>query len=281
MSSNDQISDDPGTILDSFDDVSKAIQAARAGAVARPAHPAAKPANPASADEVLYRSPYRPSPPRLTICDDGSLEEGEVFYVRADRIVIGRAKGDVLIPSDVAMSASHAEVARVDVGGKHGWRLRDLGSSNGTLARCRTVSLRSGMVVLIGSKRYRFEMPGPATPPATDNEEEHKTALVSGPPEDQLLPGLVEITTAIHATPVRHPFRAKRVTIGRPGFGNNIELDDLCVAKLHAVVTRDASGVWQIEAQPSLNGLWFSVNAVKLTDGCLFQCGEQRFRFHL
>jgi pSer/pThr/pTyr-binding forkhead associated (FHA) protein len=281
MPSSDQISDDPGTILDSFDDVSNALKAARDQAVGRPAPPAAKPVNPASADEVLYRSPYRPVAPRITICDDGSLEEGELVYVRSDRVVIGRAKGDILIPADVAMSASHAEVARVDVGGKHGWRLRDLGSSNGTFARCRAVTLRPGMVILIGSKRYRFELPAAAAAIAAGDDEEQKTAFVSGPAVDDALPALVEVTPPGQTIPTRLPFRSLRVTIGRPGFGNHIELDDLCVAKLHAVVTRDASGVWQMQSQPSLNGLWAKIDAIKLSDNCLFQCGEQRFRFHL
>lgn len=281
MSSQDQISDDPGTILDSFEDVSNVLNAARAGGAGRSSPPAAKSANPASADEVLYRSPYRQSTPRIMICDDGTLEDGEVFYVRSDRILIGRTKGDIVIPSDAAMSASHAEVARVDLGGKYAWRLRDLGSSNGTLARCRTVSLRSGIVVLIGSKRYRFEVSAADAQAANGDDDDHKTAIASGPPSDQLLPALVEITTATNTAPTRHPFRATRLTIGRPGFGNHIELDDLCIAKLHAVVTRDASGVWQIQSQPSLNGIWVRVDAVTLSDNCLFQCGEQRFRFHL
>lgn len=279
MSSKDQISDDPGTILDSFEDISNVLNAT--GPKGRPSPPHAKRVAPASADEVLYQSPYRAGTPRIMICDDGSLEEGELFYVRSDRLVIGRAKGDIVIPSDVAMSASHAEVARVDAGGKHGWRLRDLGSSNGTLTRCRTVSLRSGTVILIGSKRYRFELPPAAAVPPSGDDDAQKTTLVSGPPSDQALPALVEISMASESQPARFPFRTLRLTIGRPGFGNSIELDDLCVAKLHAIVTRDASGVWQMQSQPSLNGLWVKVDAVKLTNNCLFQCGEQRFRFHL
>jgi hypothetical protein len=35
-----------------------------------------------------------------------------------------------------------------------------------------------------------------------------------------------------------------------------------------------------MESQPSLNGIWVKVDAIKLSDNCLFQCGEQRFRFH-
>lgn len=79
----------------------------------------------------------------------------------------------------------------------------------------------------------------------------------------------------------RHPLRAARVSVGRPGCGNNIEIDDICLARVHAAITRDASGVWQLEAQKSLNGVWVKVDAIRLGDKCLFQCGEQRFRFYL
>lgn len=280
MSNQDQISDDPGTILDSFENISKVLKANVAGAALRPGHLAAKPVQLASCDEVVYRSPYRPTAPRLTICDDGTLEDGEVIYLRADRMVIGRAKGDILIAHDVAMSASHAEMARTDIGGTYGWQLRDLGSSNGTFVRCRTVTLRPGLILLIGSKRYRFDLPTAATAAPETGEEEPKTALVTGPAAAAALPALVELSPNNDSSPARFPFRSLRATIGRPGFGNDIEFDDLCVAKMHAIVTRDTSGAWLMQSQPSLNGVWVKVNAVKLTDGCLFQCGEQRFRFH-
>jgi len=31
----------------------------------------------------------------------------------------------------------------------------------------------------------------------------------------------------------------------------------------------------------SLNGVWVKVDAIKLGDKCLFQCGEQGLRFYL
>lgn len=276
------ISDDPGTILDSFEDVSKLLRAGRA-AVPHPPPVANRGPAPAACDEVLYRSPYRMTAPRITICDDGSLEDGEEYHVRADRITIGRATGDIVIANDVAMSASHAEVVRADVGGTHGWILRDLGSSNGTFVRCRAATLRPGLMLLIGSKRYCFEPPAAAVAAANDAADGQRTTLISGPIGQAALPALVEITPAAvpAAAPMRLSFRSLRVTLGRPGFGNDIELDDLCVARQHAVVTRDTSGVWQMQALPSINGLWVRIDAVKLTPGCLFQCGEQRFRFHL
>jgi len=273
MPDDSSISDDPGTILDSYASVPRPLPPA---AVAKPIPPALQ------TEEILYRSVYRWNAPRILICDEGSLDEGETVYVRSDKIVIGRAKGDIVIGHDVAMSGSHAEIARRDSGGRHAWKLRDLGSSNGTLVRARNVTLRPGIVLQLGSKRYRFEMPNAAAL-GIDGAEEPKTTLLADMknlPTD-ILPGLVENAPTSGTTAARYPFRSTRITIGRPRCGNDIEIDDLCLAGNHAVVTRDVSGAWQLEARPSLNGVWVKVDVVTLTDNCLFQCGEQRFRFHL
>ena len=269
MAGDSFISDDPGTVLDSFDHVARpavAMPAARA--------PAAAPSS-----EVLYRSPYRWPAPRIVICNDDSLDEGETIYVRSERIVIGRSSGDIVVGHDVAMSGSHAEVVRRDVGGRHAWVLRDLGSSNGTLVRVRTVTLRHGTTLLIGSKRYRVELPGALQP--TPGKDEPGTALLSelAMVSGGVLPALLDATGGSNAGLTRYRFHAPRVRIGRPGFGNDIEFEDLCIAPTHAIATRDASGAWQLEAQKSINGLWVKIEAVRLTDNCLFQCGEQRFRF--
>lgn len=267
------ISDDPGTILESYVSVPRALP---------PAAAAKSISSPSPAEEVLYRSVYRWTAPRILICDDGSLDDGETFYVRSDKAVIGRAKGDIVISHDVAMSGSHAEIARRDSGGKHSWKLKDLGSSNGTLVRARSVTLRPGMVLQLGTKRYRFELPQ-AVAPGADGVGEPKTTLLAdmkNTPAD-MLPALVESAPASGVAAARYAFRSTRITIGRPRCGNDIEVEDLCLAGTHAVVTRDVSGVWQIEAKPSLNGVWVKVDAVTLSDNCLFQCGEQRFRFFL
>lgn len=287
------ISDDPGTILDSYVSVPRALPGgapaipspyARPAAAQAPAAALAPVAAPAPSDEVLYRSSYRWPAPRILICDDGSLEEGETVYVRSDTTVIGRTKGDIVIGHDTAMSGSHAELTRRDFGGKYQWVLRDLGSSNGTFVRARAVTLKPGITVQLGSKRYRFELPsGTQMNPANGDANDAKTLLVSDfrSIPDDALPALVEGSSPHSAAQVRYPFKTTRVTIGRPGCGNNIELDDLCLARLHAVVTRDVTGAWQLQAQPSLNGVWVRVDAIPLTNNNHFQCGEQRFRFHL
>jgi pSer/pThr/pTyr-binding forkhead associated (FHA) protein len=264
------IYDDPGTILDSRVRLPEKVPTAKP---AEPGH-AAKPA------ETLYRSPHRWSAPRLLVCDDDSLDQGEIRYVRSERVVIGRTQGDIVIAHDLTMSGSHAEIMRTDIGGKHGWVLRDLGSSNGTLARVRSVTLRNGMGIQLGSKRFRFDQPNP---PRTDpgRSDDPGTVLVADlaalPPD--MLPALVE--SSIRGLPdgQRHPLRKPINSIGRPAVGNDIQLEDDCVAARHAVITLDATGVWQLNSLPSLNGVWVQVPGVRLTDDCLFQCGEQRFRW--
>ncbi len=275
MHDDDSVSDDPGTILHSFDSVPQAIARGMAAAQPRPV--------PTAVEETLYRSPFRWRAPRILICDEGSLDEGEVRYVRSDRAVIGRTAGDILIGNDIAMSSTHAEVARRDAGGKQAWVLRDLGSSNGTFARVRNLTLKPGMLIQLGAKRYRFDLPGSQHGAGGLPVDESGTAMISDLRglATEILPALIENVAPGNVQPIRHPFKSTSVKIGRPGFGNGVEIEDLCLAKLHATVTRDVSGVWQMEAHSSLNGVWVKVDAIRLTDNCHFQCGEQRFRFWL
>lgn len=265
--------DNPGTILEALENVDRTMpERPRPDTPPPPPFPAV--------EEVLYRSPFRWKAPRILICDDDSLEQGETVRVRSDKVTIGRTKGDIVIGHDVAMSGTHAEVVRKAAGGRHAWVLRDLNSSNGTLARAAAVTLRPGTTILLGSKRYRCEQFSGAIS-LLDGDKEPATRMlqdVSGLSAAEL-PALIEVAVSPGVTPARYPFRSSRITIGRPGFGNDIEIDDLCLAGRHAVVTRDAGGGWQLKAEPSLNGVWVRVDRIQLVDNCLFQCGEQRFRF--
>jgi len=266
MALESRLPDDPGTILDGYEGVPLL------GPGSGPKFPG----------ERLYQSPYRWTAPQILICDDGSLESGEMIYVRSDRITIGRTTGDITIGHDIAMSASHAEIVREDVGGRHAWVLHDLNSSNGTLVRVRQVTIDPGQTILLGSKRFHFEPAGPGVSLSPGNPQPKTVRIdeATSLPEDGQA-ALVENMSPQSAGGQRHPLKGFQVRIGLPGFGNEIELDDPCIAPLHAVIERDASGAWQLEAKPSLNGVWVRVSGVRLIDGCLFQCGEQRFRFLL
>jgi hypothetical protein len=275
MRDDDVVSDDPGTILHSFDRIPQAVPR---GVPVAPPRPYRSPA-----EEVVYRSPFNWRAPRILICDEGSLDEGEIRYVRSDRIQIGRTIGDLLIGNDIAMSSSHAEIARRDAGGKQAWILHDLGSSNGTFVRVRALTLKPGLLIQLGAKRYRFDPPDSKQSTMGSLTDDSGTAMISDLRRlnSDVLPALVEHVVPDAGNPSRYCFRSTRVKIGRPGFGNDVEIEDLCLAANHATVTRDVSGLWQMESHPSLNGVWVKVEAIGLTDNCHFQCGEQRFRFWL
>jgi len=275
------IPDDPGNVFESFEEIAKAVS--HQSGVGGPAPLAAHgPTSPQSGVvEQPFRSMFRVAPPRIMICDDGSLDEGELIYVRTGCLVIGRTKGDIVIPHDTAMSGEHAEITRQDVGGAISWVLRDLDSSNGTLVRCRAASLQAGMVLQLGAKRYRFENLTPAV--AGAGAEQPTTTLVEDVASHatSVLPSLVDCGLCDTGEPLRFAIRGVNISIGRPGFGNQIELDDPCVAPIHATLHRDPTGTWQMRAKPSLNGVWVKTGIVKLANVCYFQCGEQRFRFQM
>jgi len=215
--------DDPGTILDGYEVVPLP------GSGSGPKFPG----------ERLYQSPYRWTAPRILICDDGSLESGEMIYIRSDRTTIGRTAGEITIGHDIAMSASHAEIVREDHGGRHAWVLHDLNSRNGTLGRVRRVTIDPGQTILLGSKRFHFEAAGPGVslspggPEAKTIRLDHPAGISEGGQ-----PALVENDSPHSLGGQRHPFRNFRVTVGLPGYGNEIELDDPCIAPLHAEIGR-------------------------------------------
>lgn len=278
MHDDSSMPDDSGTVLDSY----ARPPASRPAAFVAPPAVSRSTAPPAARapEEVLYKSVYRWTAPRILICDDGSLDDGETVYVRSDKIVIGRSKGEIVIGHDVAMSGSHAEISRRGAGGTHVWKLRDLDSSNGTFVRVRSATLKPGTTLQLGGKRYKFKVPTPGA--AEENADVEPTTMVLGKRGSlavKALPMLVETSSTGDEPAFQYPLRSQRIAIGRPGYGNDIEIDDPCLAGIHAVVSRDASGVWQLESQQSLNGVWVKVGSVTLTTNCLFQCGEQRFRF--
>jgi hypothetical protein len=85
-------------------------------------------------------------------CADGSAR---AFRITASRITIGRAPDNVLVLNDGEASAHHAEITA----SREGFRLRDLGSSNGTVVNgepAADVFLKLGDVIKIGSTRMTF-----------------------------------------------------------------------------------------------------------------------------
>jgi hypothetical protein len=101
----------------------------------------------------------RRGPARLIILGPANtgIEPGTAFDL-AGEMTIGRDARNGIVLSDASISGRHASVAA----GGRGWRITDLGSTNGTLVNGapidgRGVLLRGGEEVTFGSVVFRFQ----------------------------------------------------------------------------------------------------------------------------
>jgi len=276
-----------GTVLESFSQIQDAIGRAKAskGSAAIPPIQAVLsklPTPPAAvttgATGACFRPISRPPAPLLISLDDGDLDGGEIFRIRAEKTLIGRTDGDVRIDHDSQVSSRHAEIVRVEKPSGFSWILHDLNSSNGTFVRCSLAKLGRDAIFIIGARRFRFELPSPAASAGGTPEDGTKMFDSASIPV-LVWPSLVEVTSSGQGE--KHQLRSGVVTIGCKGSGCDIILDDPLVADNHATILCDSRGAWSLKAAPSTNGVWARINQVKLTESCHFRCGEQCFRFVL
>lgn len=228
-----------------------------------------------SAAEHEFRPTMRPPVPILTVLDDGSQDVGEEHRMRAETFSIGRTAGTIVIPNDISMSGSHAEIRRTPWKGGWQWHLHDVGSVNGTYARCVRAILHENAILILGARRFRLR--NPLVPAAVDLTGGETKISDGRDIPSTVWPTLAEASSKPDA--LKFPIRLDQVVIGRVGSGADIELDDPLLATRHAVLRRQRDGTWQIVAEQTKNGIWVSISAVALSSHCFFRCGEQRFRF--
>jgi hypothetical protein len=272
-----------GTRLESDEEIRQALQARRARLATRPqvAPPGTAArgpvAVPAEVEAQAERPVLRPPIALLCILDDGRAN-GEWVRLRSDVTVLGRTEGNVLIPHDGLASSRHAEIVRQRTPTGYRWLLADLQSTNGTFLRITSTILHNDNEVLIGGGRYRFEAGVAASPAAPPSTTQPWPGIA---PIRSQVPSLVELSPA---GPVcRHTLTrpeywigrdAQLCAIARPG--------DALVNARHARLYRDANGVWRIENNKSLNGLWLRIaDPMPLGPSCQFRVGEQRFLFRV
>lgn len=128
---------------------------------------------------------------------------------------------------------------------------------------------------MLGGRRFRFQ-PAEAGP-SGESAALGTMAVDVAAMRTAGWPTLIE--TGRPAGGLELPLAGHDLTIGRPGHGNTVEIDDPRLAERHARVIRESSGRWVLEALPSLDGVWAQVAAVQLAAECRFQIGEQRFLF--
>ena len=75
--------------------------------------------------------------------------------IKEDVVTVGRGPESSIFLDDVTVSRKHAEIER----GERGYRIRDVGSLNGTYVnrvRVDAVDLRNGDEIQVGKYRFRF-----------------------------------------------------------------------------------------------------------------------------
>jgi pSer/pThr/pTyr-binding forkhead associated (FHA) protein len=271
-----------GTRLESVADLKRMMDAAR-GAEA-PSEAKTKGRDPASrqpsAREDDGSQPFRPTsrPPMLVVClVDQGRDGGEFHRIRGDRAVIGRAEADLLIQHDPGVSGQHAELVRLDSGGRLRWWLQDLQSRNGTFARCAEAPLEHEQEFLIGARRFRFEIAaaGAAESPAAPNRNTTQGWQALTPADlSRLVPAIVELSSTGPGT--RTPLAAAEHWIGSDRACAIVVSGDPFVGRKHAKILRTPQGRWRIEDGPSRNGTWLRIRKVPIETTAEFQVGEQR-----
>lgn len=266
-----------GTRLESVESIRRLVeQASTAGEAAMP------PALPQLADgPPLFHPRQRPPVALLCVVDDGA-EGGEWIRLRSPEVTIGRTEGEILVPHDEALSGRHCAIVRTAAKGRWEWRIRDLNSSNGTFVRVATAVLKAGQEILLGTCRFRFEVPAeaassdelPADPPTRNVTRAWQVPSPQGLAKS--IPALVELTP--QGEGLRYPLAAAEHWIGSsPEQCGIVVRNDPFVSKRHAQLTCDSQGRWQIRDAKSRNGTWLRIHEIPVKSLAEFQAGEQRF----
>jgi pSer/pThr/pTyr-binding forkhead associated (FHA) protein len=271
VSGNDRQS--TGTVLESAEEVRQAVQAAQE--ITRSRQQSAVSELSQSAATESFRPRNRPLMARLKVHFDGE-DEGQEIAVFTSPFVIGRVEGNLVIDNDNEISGRHAELVRVFDNGRHYWQLHDLKSTNGTFVRTAVALLKNQQEVLLGGRRYRFEIET-----AGDDVGKHNfpaTRKVQRAParsEQQPLANLVEVGDT--GREKRFEVTTTESWIGRDPRLCSIVLDDPMVSPRHARLYRDKQNRWLLANAKSLNGVWLRINRIDLGNTAQFQLGEQRF----
>ena len=214
--------------------------------------------NPSSRGTIIVTPRYRPSrrPPMalLRVYDD-DLTGAEEFRVRQSPFIIGRQDGDLVIGHERQMSRRHARIDRVEEGDTWRWYLGDLRSTNGTFVRVSDAWLDDGVEMLIAGELVRFNQPLGAKDASLTKvgptSEEERVRLTGG----------------------RSPNRFRRVgLLALPAVVSRSSIRVLIRLESH-------NGRWRVVDLASTNHVMITVTKrAELTDGAVFQIGEQRFQ---
>lgn len=231
------------------------------------------------ADTECYRPLRRPPMAVLQVFDDG-LKSSESIRVRTTPFIIGREKGDLVLPHDRLISGSHAAIECTPSAGRAKWTLRDLGSANGTFVRVKQSLLEADREFTVARRRLRFVAPvvHDAAADLSESQSDVRRTLswssLVRRKQPEGVPSLVEALPQGEGR--RFPLLKSEQWIGRTR-DCAVYLDDPTVSPRHARVFKARDGKWCVEDANSLNGLWVRITSLPLSTGAFFLLGEQIF----
>ena len=267
-----------GTMLETDHDILIALNRNKPAEPGKPTDPVAaapKSVPPPATAGVLYRPILRPSVAMLTVFDDGQ-SDGEIVRVRAERFIIGRSEGDLLIPHDALISPRHVEISRQRVDDRWHWTVADLKSATGLFVRSSRAALTDQAEFRVGSGRYRFDSPSEQSPATADQTAPGARHAAERRAPGQSVPHLVELSA--DGIIARVALTKNEFWIGSDPDCAICRAADPFVEPRHVRLFCGPAGDWHAQNNKTVNGLWLRVPRVTVTDGCLFQIGEQRFR---
>ena len=269
-----------GTVLESAEEILQAIQTARMSSSSASERPRAAPGESQVSSTTQSFRP-RNRPPMAVLCVRFDEEDaGQEFAVFTSPFVMGRVEGNLVIEHDTEISGRHAELIRVFENGRHYWQLHDLKSTNGTFVRAAVALLKDQQEILLGGRRYRFEIESDGNDSAKSHSPTTRK-VQQGPlrPEQKSMAGLVQVGDTGNER--RFAVTSTEHWIGRDSRLSSIVLDDPMVSPRHARLYRDKQNRWLLANAKSLNGIWLRINRIDLGSTAQFQLGEQRFSIRM
>ena len=110
----------------------------------------------------------------VLVVQEGAGRTGETIAITRSPVVIGRLSSVDIVLADANVSRRHAELRREEVG----WKLKDLGSTNGTFVNNKPITegdLQDGDRLLFGNSELVFNTVPPGNQPGTRRSDPNAT----------------------------------------------------------------------------------------------------------